>query len=75
MSTHDQQTIPLQTRAMRVERRRAGLEHARRNGTRLGRSQTAVLHADQAHKLYRLGASKSEIARQLQIGRTSVRLS
>ncbi len=55
------------------ERVRAGLEHARQNGQRLGRPQTAALHADQVHKLYRTGASKSEIARQLKIGRTSVR--
>ena len=55
------------------ERIRAGLAHARQNGQRLGRPATAGLHADQIRKLYRAGASKSEIARQLQIGRTSVR--
>jgi putative DNA-invertase from lambdoid prophage Rac len=55
------------------ERVRAGLEHARRSGKRLGRPQTAALHADQVHKLYRAGTSQSEIARQLKIGRTSVR--
>jgi DNA invertase Pin-like site-specific DNA recombinase len=55
------------------ERVRAGLEHARRNGKRLGRPQTAALHANQIQKLYGAGTSKSEIARQLQIGRTSVR--
>jgi len=31
------------------------------------------LYADQVRKLYRAGTSKSEIARRLQIGRTSVR--
>lgn len=55
------------------ERVRAGLEHARRNGQRLGRLRTASIHADQVRKLYLAGISKSEIARRLQIGRTSVR--
>ena len=55
------------------ERVRAGLAHARRNGKRLGRPATAALHADEVRKLRRDGVSKSEIARRLQIGRTSVR--
>jgi putative DNA-invertase from lambdoid prophage Rac len=55
------------------ERVRAGLAHARQNGKRLGRPLTAALHADQVRKLRRSGHSKSEIARQLNIGRTSVR--
>ncbi len=55
------------------ERVRAGLAHARQNGQRLGRPRTAALHSDQVQKLYRAGASKSAIARRLQIGRTSVR--
>ncbi len=55
------------------ERVRAGLAHARQNGQRLGRPRTAALHADQVRKLYRAGASKTEIARRLHIGRTSVR--
>ena len=55
------------------ERVRAGLAHARQNGKRLGRPQTAALQTDQARTLYRAGVSKSEIARRLQIGRTSVR--
>jgi putative DNA-invertase from lambdoid prophage Rac len=55
------------------ERVQAGLKHARRNGKRLGRPMTAALHADQVRKLYRAGTSKSKIARQLQIGSTSVR--
>ena len=55
------------------ERVRAGLAHARQNGKRLGRPITAGLQAAQAQKLYRDGISKSEIARRLQIGRTSVR--
>jgi putative DNA-invertase from lambdoid prophage Rac len=55
------------------ERVRAGLAHARQNGKRLGRPLTAALHADQVRKLRRAGMSKSEIARRLNIGRTSVR--
>ena len=55
------------------ERVRAGLAHARQNGKKLGRPATAALHADQVRKLQRAGISKSEIARRLQIGRTSVR--
>jgi len=55
------------------ERVRAGLAHARHNGKRLGRPATAALHADEVWKLHRAGASKAEIARRLQIGRTSVR--
>ena len=55
------------------ERVRAGLAHARQNGKRLGRPLTAALHADQVRKLRRSGLSKSAIARQIQIGRTSVR--
>src|SRR6202158_4398569 len=55
------------------ERVRAGLAHARQNGQRLGRPLTAGLQADQVRKLYRAGVSKAEIARRLEIGRTSVR--
>ena len=55
------------------ERVRAGLAHARESGKRLGRPATAALHANQMRKLYRAGVSKAEIARRLQIGRTSVR--
>jgi putative DNA-invertase from lambdoid prophage Rac len=55
------------------ERTRAGLAHARLNGKRLGRPMTAGLQAAEIRKLNRTGISKSEIARRLQIGRTSVR--
>jgi putative DNA-invertase from lambdoid prophage Rac len=55
------------------ERTRAGLAHARRNGKRLGRPMTAGLQAAEIQKLNRAGISKSEIARRLEIGRTSVR--
>lgn len=55
------------------ERTRAGLAHARENGKRLGRPATAAVHAVKISRLHRAGVSKSEIARRLQIGRTSVR--
>ena len=55
------------------ERTRAGLAHARQNGKRLGRPVTATIHAAEIRKLHRAGVSKSEIARRLQVGRTSVR--
>jgi DNA invertase Pin-like site-specific DNA recombinase len=55
------------------ERVRAGLAHARENGKRLGRPPTASLNAKQVRRLFRAGISKAAIARQLQIGRTSVR--
>ena len=55
------------------ERTRAGLAHARENGKRLGRPATAVIHAAEIRKLHRAGISKSEIARRVRIGRTSVR--
>jgi DNA invertase Pin-like site-specific DNA recombinase len=52
---------------------RASLAHARQNGKRLGRPASATLHADEVRKLRRSGLGKSEIARRLNIGRTSVR--
>ena len=55
------------------ERVRAGLAHARQNGKRLGCPITAGLHAAPVRRLHQAGASKAEIARRLQIGRTSVR--
>src|SRR5215472_626516 len=55
------------------ERTRAGLAHARQNGKRLGRPATAAVHAAEVRRLHRAGVSKSEIARRVRIGRTSVR--
>jgi putative DNA-invertase from lambdoid prophage Rac len=55
------------------ERVRAGLAHARRNGKKLGRPITAAAKAGEVRALRRAGISNAEIARRLQIGRTSVR--
>ncbi len=55
------------------ERIRAGIAEARLNGTHLGRPVTAGKKAGQIRKLRRAGVSKAEIARRLDIGRTSVR--
>jgi len=55
------------------ERTKAGLAQARVNGKRLGRPATAAIRAPEIRKLHRAGVSKSEIARRVQIGRTSVR--
>jgi DNA invertase Pin-like site-specific DNA recombinase len=55
------------------ERTKAGMAHARENGKRLGRPATAAVHAAEVRRLYRAGITKSEIARRLNIGRTSVR--
>jgi DNA invertase Pin-like site-specific DNA recombinase len=56
-----------------AERVRAGLIHARQSGKPLGRPPTAALNARHIRKLFRSGVSKAALARQLQIGRTSVR--
>lgn len=55
------------------ERVRAGLAEARRKGTKLGRPVTAAKKLYQIRKLHRAGVSKAEIARRLDIDRTSVR--
>ena len=55
------------------ERVRAGLAHARLQGKRLGRPPPVIPKATAVGKLFRRGVSKSEIARRLGIGRTSVR--
>ena len=55
------------------ERVCAGLTHARQQGKRLGRPPSVVHKAVEARKLHQQGSSKSEIARKLEIGRTSVR--
>ena len=55
------------------ERVKAGIAQAKLEGRKLGRPISAALRTVEAQKLYKKGISKSEIARRLQIGRTSVR--
>lgn len=55
------------------ERIRAGLAEARLHGKHLGRPVTIGKMASQIRKLHRAGISKAEIARRLEISRTSVR--
>jgi putative DNA-invertase from lambdoid prophage Rac len=55
------------------ERIRAGIAEARLQGKHLGRPVTVGKKAAQIHKLHRAGVSKAEIARRLEIARTSVR--
>lgn len=55
------------------ERVRAGIVQARQHGKPHGRPPTARHKATQVHKLFAGGLSKRAIARQLAIGRTSVR--
>src|SRR5580700_7663131 len=55
------------------ERILAGIAEARSQGKHLGRPVTVGKQASQIRKLYRGGVSKAEIARRLEIGRTSVR--
>ena len=55
------------------ERIRAGIAESRRKGLPHGRPVTAGKNVDTVKRLYKRGVSQSEIARRLQIGRTSVR--
>lgn len=55
------------------ERVKAGIAHARKNGKPHGRPETAAKKAAEVKILFQQGLSKSEIARRLNIGRTSVR--
>ena len=55
------------------ERVRAGLANARLNGKRLGRPQVVIQKVAEIRQLHLEGISKSEIARRLRIGSTSVR--
>jgi len=55
------------------ERVRAGIAQARKKGRRHGRPRTASLKAEEVLRLKAERVSRSEIARRLGIGRTSVR--
>lgn len=55
------------------ERVKAGIAHARNQGRPHGRPATARKHSEKITSMSKSGLSQSEIARQLGIGRTSVR--
>lgn len=55
------------------ERVKAGIAQARKEGRPHGRPRSASLQARQVRRLWAQHLSKSEIARRLKIGRTSVR--
>lgn len=55
------------------ERVKAGIAHARKLGKPHGRPKTVAYQADKIKRLFSKGLSKSEIAKKLNIGRTSVR--
>jgi putative DNA-invertase from lambdoid prophage Rac len=52
---------------------KAGIAEARKKGKLHGRPATVTAFADEANRLFFEGMSKSQIARRLGIGRTSVR--
>ena len=54
------------------ERVKAGIAHARSKGTSHGRPATVSLRSDEIRWLKKMGLSNSAIARQLEIGRSSV---
>jgi DNA invertase Pin-like site-specific DNA recombinase len=55
------------------DRVKAGIAEARKNGKPHGRAATVRMLADEARRLFAEGISKSQIAKRLGIGRTSVR--
>jgi DNA invertase Pin-like site-specific DNA recombinase len=50
----------------------AGIAQGRENGKRHGKPQTAIKQAAEVKRLFKKGMSKSEIARSLRIGLTTV---
>ncbi len=58
---------------IRSERIREGIALARLEGRKFGRPKSAGLKVKQIKRLFSRGLTKSEIARRLGIGRTSVR--
>jgi DNA invertase Pin-like site-specific DNA recombinase len=72
VSTDDQQTIPLQIRALREYVVRRGWTIALQV-KEVGSGATAATKAGEVRALRRAGISKAAIARRLHIGRTSVR--
>ena len=59
-------------RELLSERIKAGIAQARKKGKPHGRPKSAALKETKVKKLFEQGLSKSEIARKLEIGRTSV---
>ncbi len=59
-------------RSILKERVKAGIAEARSKGKAHGRTKTASNKNAEVQKLFEKGISKSEIARRLKIGRTSV---
>lgn len=57
---------------MLSERVKAGIAQARKKGQKHGRPKTASLQAAKVRRLFEKGCTKAEIARKLDIGRTSV---
>jgi putative DNA-invertase from lambdoid prophage Rac len=55
------------------ERVKAGIAQARSNGMAFGRPKSAAKKIAEVRRLYKKGLTKSEVARRLGIGRTSVR--
>jgi len=55
------------------DRVKTGIAEARKNGKRHGRPPTARMLADEVNKQFANGISKSQIAKRLGIGRSSVR--
>jgi putative DNA-invertase from lambdoid prophage Rac len=65
------QYSPTLSREILRERVRAGLAHDWQNGKKFGRPITAESTPTKCGRLHRVGVSKAEIARRLQIDRTS----
>jgi putative DNA-invertase from lambdoid prophage Rac len=59
-------------RELLKERVKAGIAQARKKGRPHGRPQTVQHHSEKVKKMFKQGMNKSEIARRLSIGRTSV---
>ncbi len=59
-------------RSILKERVKAGIIEARSKGKAHGRPKTASNKKEEIRRLFSKGLSKSEIARRLKIGRTSV---
>ncbi|USQ15498.1 recombinase family protein (plasmid) [Legionella lytica] len=55
------------------ERVKSGIAHARQKGKNHGRPATTKKYESEIDTLFKSGFSKSEIAKRLGIGRTSVR--